>query len=115
MKIKTFIASLLLVSSMSTFAVDLTSSPLFTAVDLVRSAVGTVVAPFVVSGAASVASSQTNKEQLAAVRSDAVDFLAGNDATDVLKASIKEIRERSSELKQLSDSQIAGLIVTALE
>lgn len=115
MKFKTFIASLLLVTSMSSFAVDLTLSPLYTAVDLVRSAVGTVVAPFASTGAVSAASTQTNKEQLAAVRSDAVDFLAGSDATDVLKASIKEIKERSADLKQLSDTQIAGLIVTALE
>lgn len=111
MKFKSFIAALLIVTSMSSFALDLTLSPLYTAVDLVRSAVGTVVAPF----ASTVASSQTNKEQLAAVRTDAIDFLAGADATDVLKSSIKEIREKSNDLKGLSDTQIAGLIVTALE
>ena len=115
MKIKSLIAGALIVTSMSTFAVDITLSPLYTAVNLVRSAVGTVVAPFASTGATTIASAQANKEQLAAVRADAVDFLAGAEASETLKASIKEIRTKSESLNSMSDTQIAGLIVTALE
>lgn len=115
MKIKSLIAAALIVTSMSTFAVDITLSPLYTAVDLVRSAVATVVAPFASTGASSAATVQANKEQLAAVRADAVDFLAGSEASETLKASIKEIRSKGADLNEMSDAQIAGLIITALE
>lgn len=115
MKFKSLIATALLVTSMSTMAVDLTLSPIYTAVDLVRSAVGTVVAPFALTGASSVELSYAEKEQIKAVRSDAIDFLAGEGASNVLKASISEIRTKSDELNGMSDTQIAGLIVTALE
>ncbi len=108
---KSVIASILMAASLSTFAVDLTLSPLATAVELVRSAVGTVVSPF----ASTSASLAPAKEQLEAVRNDAVDFLAGAEASDVLKASIVEIKERSDEFKSMNDKQIAGLIVTALQ
>jgi hypothetical protein len=86
-----------------------------TTVNLIRASLATAIAPFALTGASSIVSVQAKKEQLAAVRSDAVDFLAGSDASEVLKASINEIKERSEDLRDLSDSQIAGLIITALE
>lgn len=107
---KKFIAALMIALSVNTMAVDITLSPLYTAVDLIRSAVGTVVSPF-----ATTAASFAQKEQLEAVRTDALNFLAGADASEVLEASIKEIRLKSDELNQMSDKQIAGLIVTALQ
>ncbi|MBC7711951.1 MAG: hypothetical protein H7177_01330 [Rhizobacter sp.] len=112
-KVKSLIAAALIVSSVSAFAVDVTLSPVYTIVGVVRAAVATVVAPFA-STALSVLSQQ-GKEQLAAVRSDAVDFLAGAEASNVLKASISEIKTKSAELNEMSDAQVAGLIVTALE
>ena len=114
-KVKSLIAAALIVTSMSSFEVDLTLSPLYTVVAIVRSAVVTVVAPTAMTGASSVAISGSNKEQLEAVRSDALDFLAGSQASDVLRASINEIKAQNAELNAMSDSQVAGLIVTALE
>ena len=114
-KVKSLIATALVLSSVSAFALDLTLSPVYTIVGMVRSAVVTVVAPTAVSAASTLQISGQNKEQLAAVRSDAVDFLAGADASNVLKASISEIKTKSAELNDMSDVQLAGLIVTALE
>lgn len=107
---KKFIAALMIAASVNTMAVDITLSPLYTAVDLVRSAVGTVVSPF-----ASTAATFVEKEQLEAVRTDALNFLAGAEASEVLEASIKEIRVKSEDLNKMTDKQIAGLIVTALQ
>lgn len=113
-KIKSLIAAALIVTSMSTYAVSLTVSPLYTVIGLVRTAVFVVVAPSaLVTG--STAATSANKEQIAAVRSDAVDFLAGAEASDVLAASIKEIKGQNEEMGALSDTQVASLIVTALE
>ena len=107
---KRFIAALMIVAATQTMAVDITLSPLYTAVDLIRSAVGTVVSPF-----ATTAATFAEKEQLEAVRTDALNFLAGAESSEVLEASIKEIRAKSADLNQMSDKQIAGLIVTALQ
>lgn len=112
---KSLIATALLVTSMSTFALDLTLSPIYTAVDLVRTAVASVVVPTAATTGASVVSTEASRQQLAAVRADAVDFLAGSEASESLKASIAEVKTKSAELNEMSDSQIAGLIVTALE
>lgn len=112
---KKFIAAALLLSTVSAFSADLTLSPVYTIVGIVRSAVASVVLPTALVAASSVEISGANKEQLAAVRSDAVDFLAGAEASNVLKASINEIKSKSADLNEMSDSQVAGLIVTALE
>lgn len=112
---KKFIATALLLSSVSAFSADLTLSPVYTIVGVVRSAVASVVLPTALVGASSVEISGANKEQLLAVRSDAVDFLAGAEASNVLKASINEVKAQSSELNAMSDTQVAGLIVSALE
>lgn len=114
MKLKSLIAAALIVTSISTYAVDLTVSPLYTVIGLVRTAVAIVVTPTVLVTGSSEATS-ANKEQLAAVRSDAVDFLAGAEASDVLSASIKQIKGQNDEMNALSDTQVASLIVTALE
>lgn len=113
-KIKSLVAAALIVTSISTYAVDLTVSPLYTVIGLVRTAVAIVVTPTVLVTGTSEATS-ANKEQLAAVRSDAVDFLAGAEATEVLSASIKKIQGTNEEMSELSDTQVASLIVTALE
>lgn len=113
-KVKSLIAAVLIVTSMSTYAVSLTVSPLYTVIGLVRTAVFLVVAPTLLVTGSSEATS-ANKEQLAAVRSNAVDFLAGEEATEVLSASIKEIKSQNEEMGALSDTQVASLIVTALE
>jgi hypothetical protein len=115
MKLKSLIAAALLVTSISTYAVDLTVSPLYTVIGLVRTAVAIVVTPTALAIGSSEATTAANKEQLAAVRSDAVDFLAGAEASDVLSASIKQIKGQNDEMNALSDTQVASLIVTALE
>ena len=112
---KKFIAAALLLSTVSAFSADLTLSPVYTIVGIVRSAVASVVLPTALTAAATVEISGANKEQLAAVRSDAVDFLAGSEASNVLRASINEVKAQSAELNEMSDSQVAALIVTALE
>ncbi len=114
MKIKSLIAVALMVTSMSTFAVDTT----FASIELlqaIKATVGLVFCPFAGTSAIIGPTSEANKEQLAAVRADAVDYLAGADASETLKASIKEIKTRNANLKKMSDAQIVGLIVTALE
>lgn len=109
MKLKTTIAALLLATSLSTFAVDVTLSPIYTVVDVVRTALGTALAPF----ASSTASTGNMGQQLKAVRSDAVTFLADGESTDRLNASLSELKKEES-LAKLSDNQLAALIVTSV-
>lgn len=110
MKLKSTIAALLLVTSMSTFAADITLSPIYTVVDVVRTALGTALAPF----ASTSASTAGMGQQLKAVRSDAVSFLADGESTDRLSASLTELKKDES-LSKLNDSQLAALIVTSVD
>ncbi len=108
---KKLIVSLMIVLSTQSFAIDLTLSPIYTAVDLIRSALATVVAPF-----QSTSASFVQKEQLEAIKADAINFLADDSVqSDALADSIKLIKTKSEELNSMSDKQIAGLIITALQ
>lgn len=110
MKLKSTIAALLLATSMSTFAVDLTLSPVYTVVEVVRSALGTALSPF-----ASTAASIANSGQLMkAVRNDALNHLADGETTDRLNASFTELRKIEG-LENKSDAELSKLIILSVE
>jgi hypothetical protein len=112
MKLKSTIAAVLMVASFSTFAVDLTLSPIYTVVDLVRTAVassvGVVAAPF-----ASSAMSSQQREQIQAIRNDAVDFLSGSEMSGRLESTISNLKSQE-QLAGKTNTEIAAFIVTAL-
>ena len=58
---------------------------------------------------------QINKEQLEVVRGDALDFLAGDEATEFLMMSMSELRSQEVGLQDLDDESIAQLIIESLE
>lgn len=111
MKLKSTIAVLLLATSMYTFAADLTLSPVYTVVEVVRSALGTALTPFATtteainSGSAAI---------MKAVRTDALSFLADGESTDRLDASFTELRKLDG-LQSKSDSDLSKLIILSVE
>lgn len=108
---KKFITALVLMGSFQSFAADITLSPVYTVVEVVRSVLVTALSPF-----ASTTASVQAKEQMAAVRTDALNFLADeSEASEVLSASIQALRSEFQELNGMSDKQIAALIVSAAE
>ena len=113
MKLKSTIAALLLVTSMSSFAVDLTLSPVYTVVDVVRSALVTAVAPFA-STVCTSASATGNGEVLKAVRNDAMNLLADGQSTDMLKSALSELRKIEG-LENKSDTDLSKLIILSVE
>lgn len=52
------------------------------------------------------------KEQEAIIKNDALDFLAGNEASEILQEAISQIRVLNVEIQDLTDEEIAQLIVT---
>lgn len=111
MKLKSTIAALLLATSMSTFAVDLTLSPVYTVVEVVRSALGTALSPF----ASTTASINGGTAQLMkAVRNDAINLLADGEATERLNASFSELRKIDG-LENKSDIELSKLIILSVE
>ena len=108
---KKFITTLMILGSFQAFAVDLTLSPVYTAVEVVRSVLVTAVSPF-----ATTAGTLQAKEQMAAVRTDALNFLADeSEASEMLSVSIQSLRAEIQDMNGLSDKQIAALIVSAAE
>lgn len=112
MKLKSTIAALLLATSMSSFAVDLTLSPVYTAVEVVRSALGTALSPFASTTAA--LNSGTAAALMKAVRNDALNLLADGELTDRLDASFSELRKVEG-LENKSDAELSKLIILAVE
>lgn len=110
MKLKSTIAALLLATSMSTFAADITLSPVYTVVEVVRSALGTALSPF----ATTVATVNGNGEIMKAVRSDALNLLADGESTDRLNASFTELRKVDG-LQNKSDAELSKLIILSVE
>ena len=117
MKLKSTIAALLLTTSLSTFAVDLTLSPVYTIVGVVQSALESVVG-IASSPLASSAETSQQREQLKAIRTEANDFLAGEEMTERLSATLEQLREQfkitNPELKEKSDIELSRYIVTAI-
>ena len=58
---------------------------------------------------------QINKEQLEVVREDALDFLAGDEATEVLMMFMGELRSQEESFKGLDDESMAQMIIEAIE
>jgi len=111
MKLKSTIAALLLATSMSTFAVDITLSPVYTVVEVVRSALGTALSPF----ASTTASINGGTAALMkAVRNDAINLLADGESTDRLNASFSELRKIEG-LEGKSDVELSKLIILSVE
>lgn len=111
MKLKSTIAALLLATSMSSFAVDLTLSPVYTAVEVVRSALGTALSPF---ASTTAALNSGTAAQMKAVRNDALNLLADGELTDRLDASFSELRKVEG-LENKSDAELSKLIILAVE
>lgn len=112
MKIKSTIAAIIMATSFSTFAVDITLSPVYTVVEVVRSVVGSVVG-IVASPLATTVQSSQQREQLQAIRNDAVDFLSGSEISGRLESTLSELKSQE-ELAGKTDLELAALIVTAL-
>jgi hypothetical protein len=112
MKLKSTIAALLLTTSLSVFAVDITLSPVYTVVGLVQTALESVVG-IASSPLASTSASSQQREQLKAIRTDALNFLAGEDMTKNLEQVITKLQE-SEELAGRSPQELSAHIVTAI-
>jgi hypothetical protein len=111
MKLKTAIATLLLATSMSSFAIDITLSPVYTVVEVVRSALGTALSPF---ASTSVSLGGGTGEIMKAVRNDALTLLADGESTDRLDASFTELRKVDG-LQKKSDIELSKLIILSVE
>jgi hypothetical protein len=111
MKIKTLVATTILIASMSSHAIDLTLSPIFTVTEAVRSAVGSALLPYV---ATSVSFKGTFAKLMQAVRNDALSFLAEGEKTDRLESSFVELRKVEG-LENQSDEQLSKLIILSIE
>lgn len=111
MKLKSTIAALLLATSFSTFALDLTLSPVYTVVEVVRSALGTALSPF---AATTVTINESSALVMKAVRNDALTFLADGESTDRLDASFSELRKIEG-FESKSDSDLSKLIILSVE
>lgn len=98
----------------SSFAVDLTLSPVYTAVDLVRSALVTVAAPFAVTSASSIVAAEA-KMEVEAISDEAMNHLAGEAPTERLLATIDYLRENIEELEDKSIEEIELTIIEAAE
>ena len=110
MKFKSLLASLLLATSLGASAEALTLSPVYTGLVIAEAtiyALATTIAPTAIT-------SGTLKEQLAVVKGDAVNFLAGDAATEVLLVTMSEVR-KDTQFSQLTDEEIASLIIETLK
>jgi hypothetical protein len=111
MKLKSAIAALLIATSMSTFAADITLSPIYTAVEVVRSALGTALSPF---ASTTVSLGGDTAALMKAVRNDAINHLADGESTDRLNASFTELRKHVG-FENKSDSDLSKLIILSVE
>lgn len=120
MKSKVIIATLMLTLSASSFASAVTDAFVNAGSTIIDAfvEVGSTVSDAFVEVGSSVLDAFENilssrlKEQVMAVQGDALNFLAGDEATLALDEMFNTIRE-VPELAHLSDEQIAKLIVSA--
>lgn len=90
MNLKLMALSALLLISTNSHALDLT--------------IGTLISPTL--------TSDDLKEQEGIIRADAIDFLAGNEATEVLLMLIEEVKQKYPETQDLSNEEIATMLIT---
>lgn len=102
----------LIANSLPLFAVDVTLSPIYTAVDLVRSALVTVVSPF---ASTTGLTAGVAEAEMRIVKDDAIRSLSGEERTDRLSSTIDFLRESIDELKDVSDEEIELTIIAAVE
>ncbi len=112
MKLKSTIAAMLLATTLSASAVEITLSPVYTVVGVVESVLQTAVG-LVSSPLASTAASLEQREQLKAIRDDANNFLGGEEMTERLAKTLDLLKERE-ELAGKSDIELSAHIVTAI-
>lgn len=99
MKLKSLVASLLIVGSLNASAFEIVFSPFIMAIAAAEMSSNAL-------GATSIM-----KEQVAAIQDDALGMLAGDGKTDALDTFMNNIRSQSSEFADLSDEEIAiGII-----
>lgn len=109
MKLKSTLAAALLISSFASQAVSLTLSPVETAYNILATALSPID---ITAGSAliSTEASSAYKEAINAVKADALNFLAGEEATDSLKVIFEELAQYD-ELEGLSEEELAIVII----
>lgn len=110
--IKAIALMALLVNALPLFAVDVTLSPVYSAINLVRSALVTVVSPFASTTGLSAGAAQA---EMRVVKDDAIRSLSGEERTDRLMNTIDFLRENIDELNNVSDEEIELTIIAAVE
>ncbi len=113
MKLKSLIASALLMTSLTASAFDITYDISFEIEDAmsdVSIAINDVVSDVSITIYDTISSIAYLKEQVKASKSDAVDFLAGEKASDLLSNTINNIRNQNEKLADVSDEEIAMVI-----
>ncbi len=93
---------------------NLTLSPLYTVVGIVRIAINTVISPFVFTGVGSALISHHFSRYAKVIQDDALEFIAYGEKSEALSDVIEEARALSPELVEESDEMIA-LYITLVE
>lgn len=110
---KKILVMMAMVVSSQAMAVDITLSPVMTVVGLVRSVLVTVVSPFATT--AEITSGNVNKEQLRAVKDDAIAYLAEGEKSVLLDQAIRAVRSNVAQMSRASDIEVAAEIVAAAQ
>ncbi len=101
----------LIAGAMPTFAVDLTLSPVYTAVDLVRSALVTVVSPF--ASTTGLTAAGVEEAELRVVKDDVLEYFATDEASENLVNTVEIVKEMVPELEDESFDRVALTILEA--
>lgn len=109
---KILVMMALLVSSQA-MAVGLTLSPVYTVVAAVRSVLVTAISPF--ASTTQAISGGANKEQLRAVKDDAIAFIAEGERSEILAHAIFAVKANVAELANASDIEVAAEIIAAAQ
>lgn len=113
MKLKSTLAAALLITSFSSQAVSLTLSPVETAYNILATALSPID---ITAGSAliSTEASSAYKEAINAVKADALNFLAGEEASDTLLDIFARLQAEET-LQDLSEEELAVLIIEAAQ
>ena len=113
MKLKTTVAAALMITSLASQAVSITLSPIETAYNVLATALSPID---VTAGSTLISSDATSayKEAILAVKADALNFLAGEEATDTLLDIFSRLQAEET-LQGLSNEELAVLIIEAAQ
>lgn len=103
----------LIAGAMPVMAVDLTLSPIYTAVDLVRSALVTVVSPF--ASTTGLTAVGIEEAELRVVKDDVLEYFATGEATDRLISTVEIVQEMVPELEEESFDTVAVTMLEAVK